>query len=78
MNDIGRIKTTVASEITAQWLANRGYTIKRAAANVGVSDVHLGLVLKGVRNPSRELVKRLKRLPKLHAVRCRVAVSDNK
>lgn len=77
MSNMESINATVTPEITAEWLAQRGYTIARAAVNAGVSGVHLGLVLKGMRKPSRELVKRLKKLPKLHAVKCRVAIPGN-
>ena len=58
--------------VTAKFLADRGYTVPRAAAAVGVSANHLYLVLKGERKPSAELVSNLATLPAYHPVLCRV------
>lgn len=58
--------------VTAKFLAERGYTVPKAAAAVGVSANHLYLVLKGERKPSAELVGNLSTLPAFHPVRCRV------
>lgn len=57
--------------VTAKFLAERGYTVPRAAA-VGVSANHLYLVLKGERKPSVELFSNLATLPAYHPVKCRV------
>lgn len=58
--------------VTAKFLAERGYTVPRAAAAVGVSANHLYLVLKGERKPSAELLSNLATLPAYHPVKCRV------
>lgn len=58
--------------VTAKFLADRGYSVCRAAMAVGVSANHLYLVLKGERKPSAELLRNLKTLPAFHPVRCRV------
>lgn len=69
MRKIGSENDTV----TAQWLADRGYTIERASKNVGVSKTHLLFVVRGKRKPSKELMKRVLNLPVLAPVKCRVA-----
>lgn len=58
--------------VTAQYLAGKGYTLSRAALNVGVSPSHLTLVLRGERKPSESLLERLRALPVLKPVCCRV------
>lgn len=58
--------------VTARYLAGKGYTLTRAALNVGVSPSHLTLVLRGERKPSAALLERLRALPKLKPVCCRV------
>lgn len=55
--------------VTREWLAARGYTIRQAADDVGVSPQHLAYVCRGERKPSRALVERLKALPKYHPVK---------
>lgn len=57
--------------VTAQGLAERGYSVSKAAAAAGVSTTHLCAVLRGKRTPSAELVQRLRSLPKYHPVPCR-------
>lgn len=59
--------------VTPEFLAERGYSISKAAAAVGVSAPHLCFVLKGARKPSEDLVRRLMELPKFHPVKCRVS-----
>lgn len=58
--------------VTARYLADKGYTITRAAQNVGCSPAHLTHVLKGDRQPSACLLERLRGLPALKPVLCRV------
>lgn len=58
--------------VTARYLADKGYTITRAAQNVGCSPSHLTKVLQGERVPSEELLERLRGLAKLKPVLCRV------
>ena len=58
--------------VTARYLADKGYTITRAAQNVGCSPAHLTHVLKGDRQPSATLQERLRALPRLMPVMCRV------
>ena len=58
--------------VTAQYLADKGYSITRAAQNVGCSPAHLTKVLQGDREPSAALLERLRALPKLMPVLCRV------
>ena len=58
--------------VTAKFLAERGYSVPRAAMVVGVSANHLYLVLKGERKPSAELLSNLATLPAYHPVKCRV------
>lgn len=50
--------------VTAEFLGKKGYSLTRAAQEVGVSVTHLRLVCKGERKPSKELVCALRRLPK--------------
>ena len=45
--------------VTARYLADKGYTITRAAQNVGCSPSHLTMVLQGKRVPSEALLERL-------------------
>lgn len=45
--------------VTAQYLADKGYSITRAAQNVGCSPAHLTRVLQGDREPSAALLERL-------------------
>lgn len=59
--------------VTAKFLAERGYTVPRAAAAAGVSANHLYLVLKGERKPSSALVQRLRDLTPYHPVKCQVS-----
>ena len=59
--------------VTAQFLADKGYSITRAAQNVGYSPAHLTRVLKGDREPSAALLERLRALPRLMPVMCRVS-----
>lgn len=58
--------------VTARYLADKGYTITRAAQNVGCSPAHLTKVLKGERKPSVALLERLRALAVLKPVLCRV------
>lgn len=58
--------------VTARYLADKGYTITRAAQNAGCSPAHLTHVLKGDRQPSACLLERLRGLPALKTVLCRV------
>ena len=58
--------------VTARYLADKGYTITRAAQNAGCSPSHLALVLQGKRVPSVDLVNRLRALSPLKPVLCRV------
>ncbi len=58
--------------VTAQWLANKGYSITRAAQAAEVSPSHLAKVLKGERKPSSALVQRLRDLTPYHPVKCQV------
>lgn len=58
--------------VTARYLADKGYSITRAAQNVGCSPAHLARVLQGDREPSAALLERLRALPKLMPVLCRV------
>lgn len=58
--------------VTAQWLADKGYSITRAAQAAEVSPSHLAKVLKGERKPSSDLVQRLEALPAYHPVKCLV------
>ena len=66
------MKTKGKKNVTAQWLADRGYSVSRAAVAAGVTPMHLCLVLKGERKPSAELVMALRSLPAYHPVKCRV------
>ncbi len=59
--------------VTPEFLAERGYTLTKAAAAAGVSATHLCLVLKGERKPSKELMRKLKKLPKYHPIKARVS-----
>ncbi len=59
--------------VTREWLAERGYTLRQAAEDVGVSATHLGLVCRGERVPSKGLLARLRRLPKYHPIKVRLA-----
>lgn len=58
--------------VTAQYLADKGYSITRAAQAAGCSPSHLTLVLKGERKPSTALMQRLRDLTPYHPVMCRV------
>ena len=58
--------------VTARYLADKGYSITRAAQNVGCSPAHLARVLQGERVPSAALQEKLLALPKLMPVMCRV------
>lgn len=58
--------------VTARYLADKGYTITRAAQNVGCSPSHLTMVLQGKRVPSEALLERLRGLAPLKPVLCRV------
>ena len=62
--------------VTPEFLAERGYSISRAAAAVGVSVTHLCLVLKGERKPSAALLQRLRFLPKCRPVKPRVSYGE--
>lgn len=64
--------------LTPEYLAGRGYTISRAARAVDVSTTHLRLVLKGQRTGSRELLKKLRTLPKYHPITPRVSYTETK
>ena len=46
--------------VTAQYLVDKGYSITRAAQNVGCSPAHLTRVLQGDREPSAALLERLR------------------
>lgn len=59
--------------VTARYLADKGYSITRAAQNVGCSPAHLARVLQGDRVPSELLLERLRALPVLRPVMCRVS-----
>ena len=56
--------------VTAQYLADKGYSITRAAQAAEVSPSHLAKVLKGERKPSSALVQRLRDLTPYHPVKC--------
>ena len=58
--------------VTARYLADKGYTITRAAQAAGCSPSHLTLVLKRERKPSSALVQRLRDLTPYHPVKCLV------
>lgn len=58
--------------VTAQYLADKGYSITRAAQNVGCSPAHLTRVLQGNREPSAALLERLRDLTPYHPVKCQV------
>lgn len=58
--------------VTARYLADKGYSITRAAQNVGCSPAHLAKVLQGDRVPSALLLERLRALPELRPVMCQV------
>ncbi len=58
--------------VTARYLADKGYSITRAAQAAGCSPSHLTLVLKGERKPSSALVQRLRDLTPYHPVKCLV------
>lgn len=58
--------------VTARYLADKGYSITRAAQNVGCSPSHLTMVLQGKRVPSEALLERLRGLAPLKPVLCRV------
>ncbi len=59
--------------VTPEFLAERGYTLTKAAAAAGVSTTHLRFVLKGERKPSKELMRKLRKLPKYHPIKARVS-----
>lgn len=58
--------------VTAKSLADRGYSLTRAAAAAGVSVTHLRKVCQGERKASAELLGKLEALPAYHPVRCLV------
>lgn len=62
--------------VTPEFLAERGYSLTKAAQAAGVSPTHLRLVLKGERKPSEELMLHLRSLPKFHPVKCRVCYAQ--
>lgn len=57
---------------TAKALAQKGYSVTKAANACGVSPNHLSLVLRGKRKASAALVERLAALPKGKPVLCLV------
>ena len=65
-------KSNKVVTVTPRYLADKGYTITRAAQNVGCSPSHLTMVLQGKRVPSEALLERLRGLAKLKPVMCRV------
>ena len=58
--------------VTAQYLADKGYSITRAVQAAGCSPSHLTLVLNRERKPSFALVQRLRDLTPYHPVKCLV------
>lgn len=61
VTDMNRKSNKVVT-VTARYLADKGYTITRAAQNVGCSPSHLTMVLQGKRVPSESLLERLRGL----------------
>ena len=55
-----KINANVAA--TQEFLASRGYTIRAAAEEVGISPSHLARVIHGERIPSRALLTRLRKI----------------
>ena len=62
-------KSNINDAVTFESLAARGWSARKAALQVGVSPAHLSRVCSGERIPSKELVKRLKKLPQLPPIK---------
>ena len=62
-------KSNINDAVTFEILAAKGWSARKAALQVGVSPAHLARVCTGERIPSKDLVKRLKRLPHLPPIK---------
>ena len=62
-------KSNINDAVTFEFLAAKGWSARKAALQVGVSPAHLARVCTGERIPSRDLVKRLKKLPQLPPIK---------
>ena len=62
-------KSNINDAVTFEFLAAKGWSARKAALQVGVSPAHLSRVCSGERIPSRDLVKRLKKLPQLPPIK---------
>ncbi len=52
-----------------EFLASRGWSARKAAMQVGVHPSHLARVCNGEREPSKDLLRRLRKLPQLPPIK---------